>query len=204
MSFDHDEGEKETKKEGYDESEPSLRVISDNPMRWGNGNVIVEKVELLSQRGEKIVNCGGYLDITIYYKAICDIDQTVFGIGFFNSEGERLYGTNTLVDRLKPKTLNRGVGKAVFRISECLLLEGRYWIDVAIHAPDGESYDYWRRCAEIEVYSDLRDIGMFRLPHEWNFEDGMGSQEDQPDAIPEEKSSNLVVGLDLNDLQERR
>ena len=47
------------------------------------------------------------------------------------------------------------------------LLEGQYFLDIAIHRPDGFPYDYYRECASFEVTSEVKDVGVMRLEHLW-------------------------------------
>ena len=51
------------------------------------------------------------------------------------------------------------------------LLPGRYFLDVAVHAPDGTYYDDIRRIQAFAVTSEHRDIGVCRLESQW-FVDG--------------------------------
>ena len=51
------------------------------------------------------------------------------------------------------------------------LLPGRYFLDVAVHAPDGTYYDDIRRIQAFAVTSEHRDIGVCRLESRW-FVDG--------------------------------
>ncbi len=60
------------------------------------------------------------------------VDDFVFGIGLFNSQGISCYGTNTNLEDYEPVSL-RGEGRVVFRIERLNLVNGTYYLDVAVH-----------------------------------------------------------------------
>ena len=49
------------------------------------------------------------------------------------------------------------------------LVEGTYKLDVAIHKRDGAPYDYHRLLYTFRVKSRLKDVGIYRPRHHWQF-----------------------------------
>jgi hypothetical protein len=47
------------------------------------------------------------------------------------------------------------------------LIEGNYFLDVAVHARDGHNYDYQSGCLSFAVRSARKDTGIYRIPHRW-------------------------------------
>ena len=96
------------------------------------------------------------------------IKDFVFGIGIFNSKGVSCYGTNTHAEEFQPLMI-RGEGKVVCRIEKLDLINGTYYLDVAVHKINGYPYDYHRSLYSFLVSSTLKDVGIARLPHAWSF-----------------------------------
>jgi lipopolysaccharide transport system ATP-binding protein len=63
----------------------------------------------------------------------------------------------------------QGEGKAMCRIEKLNLINGTYYLDVAVHKRDGYPYDYHRNLYSFLVSSTLKDVGIARLPHTWTF-----------------------------------
>ena len=58
-------------------------------------------------------------------------------------------------------------------IDDLRLVEGTYLIDVAAHRKDGTPYDYHRGLYSFRVKSRLKDVGLYRPAHRWEFEGGI-------------------------------
>lgn len=72
-------------------------------------------------------------------------------------------------------------GNAAITIKNLNLLEGQYYIYIAIHAIEGVAYDYHGQLYLIVVKSDKKDVGVFRPEDEWKFSGGflMSTQGDE-------------------------
>ena len=66
-----------------------------------------------------------------------------------------------------------GDGQVSFTIDRLDLVEGSYKIDVAAHRKNGAPYDYHRLLHTIRVVSAIKETGIFRPPHRWNFSGGI-------------------------------
>ncbi|MBK9241153.1 MAG: hypothetical protein IPL75_12995 [Acidobacteria bacterium] len=49
------------------------------------------------------------------------------------------------------------------------LVEGTYKLDVAVHKRDGAPYDYHRLLHTFRVKSRIKDGGIYRPKHHWDF-----------------------------------
>jgi ABC-2 type transport system ATP-binding protein/lipopolysaccharide transport system ATP-binding protein len=78
------------------------------------------------------------------------------------------YGTNTSLDDYEPVSIS-GEGTVTCRIERIDLINGTYYLDVAVHKRDGYPYDYHRNLTTFFVSSTLHDEGIVRLPHGWEF-----------------------------------
>jgi ABC-type polysaccharide/polyol phosphate transport system ATPase subunit len=141
--------------------------------RWGSHEAEILDVQLAGRDGEAahIFQSGEPLEIRLRVRANQPLEDFVFGIGIFNAEGVRCYGTNTDIDELKPVRFS-GEAEAVFRIESLDLVEGTYKLDAAVHKLDGYPYDYHRLLYTFRVKSRTRDVGIYRPRHEWRFTGG--------------------------------
>ncbi len=138
--------------------------------RWGKREVEIRKVTLRNLRGEEkhVFTPDEGMVIEIDAVAHEPVKDFVFGIGVFNSQGISCYGTNTSLEDYEPVAL-QGEGKAMCRIEKLNLINGTYYLDVAVHKRDGYPYDYHRNLYSFLVSSTLKDVGIARLQHRWTF-----------------------------------
>jgi ABC-type polysaccharide/polyol phosphate transport system ATPase subunit len=146
-------------------SEPGIRQS-----RWGGGEIQITKVQLLDAQEQErhVYTTGEPLQIKLFVRARESVSDFVFGIGIFNSEGIQCYGTNTHIEELEPVELH-GAGEVTFYIDRMNLIEGTYFLDVAAHRRDDYPYDYHRHLYTLKVRSHIRDVGIFRPEHRWEF-----------------------------------
>ena len=169
--------------------EPASAVLPDNPIetatgpsdmfrategRWGSREIEITDVALVGSDGERahVFHSGERLDIRLRLRAPVVIDDFVVGVGIFNAEGVCCYGTNTSLEQLKAERI-LGDAEAVFSIESLDLVEGTYKLDVAVHKADGYPYDYHRLLHTFRVKSRIKDVGIYRPKHAWQFSDSM-------------------------------
>ena len=138
--------------------------------RWGKREVEIVKVTLRNVAGqEKHVFApeeGMIIEMDVVsYSPIKDF---VFGVGVFNSMGVSCYGTNTQLEDFEP-VLIEGENKVACRIERLNLINGTYYLDLAVHKRDGYPFDYHRNLYSFLVSSQLKDVGIARLDHRWAF-----------------------------------
>ena len=138
--------------------------------RWGSGEVQITDVTFTNSAGEttQIFHSGEPVTVTMTVRARHAIDDFVFGIGIFNAEGVCVYGTNTDIEEFQAESLS---GEAVigFEMPSVDLVEGTYKLDVAVHKLDGAPYDYHRLLYTFRIKSRLKDVGVYRPNHRWQF-----------------------------------
>ena len=78
----------------------------------------------------------------------------------------------TEVEEYVPQLLS-GEGEVRFRIDALDLVGGTYKVDVAVHRRDGLPYDYHRLLHTFRMKSRIKDVGIFRPPHRWEFSPGV-------------------------------
>lgn len=154
-----------------DESSGTGYQKSSRKRRWGSREVEINSVDLYN--GSRIpcylYKTGDKMTVEIVYKAYNPIYDPVFGIGIFRDDETYCYGTNTHLEKIDiPKI--EGEGKVKFQIERLDLTAGKYFLDIAVHAKDGTPYDYHTRSYSFEVMSMIKDLGVYRPEHTWEFE----------------------------------
>jgi hypothetical protein len=138
--------------------------------RWGSGGVQITDVALLGEHGDAthIFHPGEAMTIRLRVRAAAPVDDFVFGMGLFNAEGVYIYGTNTDIEEYVAASLS-GDAEVHVRIDSLDLVEGTYKLDVAVHKRDGAPYDYHRLLYTFRVKSRVKDVGIYRPRHRWEF-----------------------------------
>jgi len=140
--------------------------------RWGSGEISFRQVRFLDAQGNDcfLHRSGAPAVIEMAYEVAHPRPDPVFGIAIYRQDGLWVYGTNTAIDGLSLE-IPRKAGTVRFHMPALHLLEGQYWLDVAVHARDGTPYDYWRHCWNFAVYSPVADQGVYRPEHRWEWGD---------------------------------
>lgn len=138
--------------------------------RWGKREIEITRVSLKDRDGREKHVFSPEEGMTIEMDIVASVPQRdfVFGIGIFNSQGISCYGTNTHLEDYEPVSIE-GEGKVYCRIERLNLINGTYYLDVAVHRQDGYPYDYHRNLYSFMVSSNLKDVGVARLGHGWEF-----------------------------------
>jgi len=142
--------------------------------RWGKREVEIVRVTLRNLQGQEkhVFSPDEGMEIEMEVRAARPVDDFAFGIGLFNSQGISCYGTNTNLEDYEPVSLG-GEGRVAFRIDRLNLINGTYYLDVAVHKRDGTPYDYHRNLYSFLVSSTCHDVGISRPPHSWSFSPGI-------------------------------
>lgn len=158
-------------------------------VRMGTGQVQFTGAVLLAADGNKqyVFRTGDVITLRLQYRC-ADPAKTPkgnFGYGIFREDSVHCYGTNVEIEtdtwvQLQPS----GEMEVRFRNH---LLPGRYFLDVAVHAPDGTYYDDIRRIQAFAVTSEHRDIGVCRLESEW-LADGKPLRRKETETTQSEKA----------------
>jgi ABC-type polysaccharide/polyol phosphate transport system ATPase subunit len=138
--------------------------------RWGSGGVEISSVTFQDAAGDSthVFHTGEPLRVVLGVKASAPVRDFVFGIGLFTADGVMVYGTNTDIEELESDRLE-GDAQVTLSIDSLDLVEGTYKLDVAVHKRDGGPYDYHRLLHTFRVKSRLKDGGIYRPKHRWDF-----------------------------------
>ena len=154
------------------------------PKRWGDKQVEIINVALLDANDSPkyIYSTGDSIKIAIRIKAHQNVNDFVFGIGIFNSEGLHCYGTNTSIEEFEPAKLS-GDAEVECVIPHLHLLEGTYFLDVAVHKLNGYPYDYHHNLYSFKVRSRIKEAGIAHLPHQWKFSPNISFKKSEESSL---------------------
>ncbi len=164
---------KETDNENAEEAHAENQdKAEEKKKRWGNGNARIEKIVLLDRQGKEksVFKTGDAVVIQITYKVNRKVEDAVFGIGIFRSDGIQCYGTNTRIDKQNKFDLVKD-GVVQIDVTDMSLMAGEYLLDVAIEADIGIAVDYYKEAYRFQVFSDINDVGIARIEHNWKIVD---------------------------------
>jgi ABC-type polysaccharide/polyol phosphate transport system ATPase subunit len=144
------------------------------PGRWGSREVEITRVRLVDSRGRErhVFVPGESLTLALSVRTSAPVEDFVFGLGLFGSDGVSIYGTNTDLEDWKPRRLE-GEAEVSLVLEDLRLVEGTYLLDVAAHRKDGTPYDYHRGLYSFRVKSRIKDVGLYRPAHRWAFSGGI-------------------------------
>lgn len=137
--------------------------------RWGSREIEIIDTKLKAHDSDnaRVIRTGDSVEIIISYKINEELlELPVFGIGITRSCGLQVYGSNTGLDRFKFKSLKLE-GQVIFKIASFDLLEGAFYLDVAVHKDDGYPFDYHKQALEFHVKNPDNQIGIWKPRGDW-------------------------------------
>jgi hypothetical protein len=138
--------------------------------RWGSREIEFTDVALLGEDGSPrhVFKTGEPVTVRLKVKTTGTIRDFVFGVALFNADGVCCYGTNTHIEEFTSEEFS-GSGEIRLVLERLQLIEGTYFMDVAAHQRDGYPFDYHRSLYKFRVDSKIKDIGIYRPSHRWEF-----------------------------------
>lgn len=139
--------------------------------------VNITGVRVLNRDGKEaeVIPTGGEMIIEIAGRAEKDLDGLNFGIEIYTSDGVMCCDVNSRMDDFLPP-VKRGNFNTEFRIPECDLVDGSYYITVGLMDPlESIHYHAWARCAQFTVEDTKGYRGIARLGHAWEIRADGGS-----------------------------
>jgi ABC-type polysaccharide/polyol phosphate transport system ATPase subunit len=144
--------------------------------RWGTREAEIVDVRLLNQEGRDslALTTGQPATIVIRYRAHTCIQDPVFGVAVYRDDGLHIGGSNTfLADLAIPEI--EGEGEMRYKIDRLSLLEGTFYLSVALHDADQtHTYDYHELFYRFRVHlGDIKErYGTVYIPGRWEHASG--------------------------------
>ena len=163
-------GKRDEKKAGKKHKAEEMEAEKNREKRWGTKEIEISKVKMIDKNGNEKYIFEQNEPFTIEFNVNSKTEEKdfVFGIGIFNTEGIQCYGSNTSIEDFKPQSI-KGKGKIRINISNINLVNGTYFLDLAVHKRDGYPFDYHHFQYTFKITSTYRDVGIARISHEWEF-----------------------------------
>jgi ABC-2 type transport system ATP-binding protein/lipopolysaccharide transport system ATP-binding protein len=176
----HEKEEKNAQKNAGQKDEATTQLQSEKneqqkqDKRWGGREIEISDVKMFDGLGKEkyIFKADEPLVIEFDVQATGSENDFVFGIGIYNTEGIFCYGSNTMLDDFSAKSIS-GQGKVKLAIPALGLINGTYFLDVAVHKRDGYPFDYHHFQYTFRVTSSHRDVGIARIAHSWEFSENI-------------------------------
>ena len=142
------------------------------PGSIGSGRARIEAVRVLGPEGRPTarLRSGEPAALEMEIRADETLSDFVLGFAISTVAGALVFGSNTAIDGLRPRSLGGGAARARLEIPALALAPGVYSVDAAVHAADGAPYDYRRDVLRFEVTSDTPSAGVWSPERRWRFE----------------------------------
>ncbi len=143
-------------------------------VRWGSGEVRIERVEMLDAGGASVTKAhtGDEVTLRIHYNASEPVRDVQFGSALNNIEGVAVTGPNSRHAGFAVDCLD-GRGFVDYRIPRLLLLPGGYHFTVAIYDLAAlHAYDHVERAFrfDVEAGEPYEEVGVVSLGGTWEGE----------------------------------
>ena len=137
--------------------------------RWGNREVEIAKVRLSDADGAEryVFDSGETARATFTYRVHRPLRDPMFGFAVVRADGLLVYGSNTVLSGAHVPELG-STGEVEITLDHLNLIEGSYFLDVAIYAADGSPSDHHSRCYPFAIRARSRDVGVVALAHRWH------------------------------------
>jgi ABC-2 type transport system ATP-binding protein len=141
-------------------------------VRWGSGEVRVERVEMLDASGASVsrAQTGDEVTFRFHYQARDDVRDAILGFAVHTVTGTEVTGPNVRHAGLECQRMV-GHGYVDYRIPRCLLLPGAYDLVAAIYDFSGSHpYDHVQNALrfEIDAGTPYEENGLVSLGGEWS------------------------------------
>ena len=147
------------------------RPTRDNENRWGSGEVEITEVGFLDGqgRGRRAFKTGEKMVVRLRYQAHTEVQQPVFGLAIYGSDGVQVNGPNTKLSDYTVESVE-GAGEIDYIVDMLPLLEGTYELSAVVYDQNGlHAYDHQHRMYSFIVQRGAvkERYGMIYIPCQW-------------------------------------
>ena len=149
------------------------RPTRNNENRWGSGEVEITEVGFLDGQGgeRRTFKTGEKMVIRLRYQAHTEVQQPVFGLAIYGSNGAQVSGPNTKFSDYAIESVE-GPGEIDYIVDMLPLLEGTYELSAAVYDQDGlHAYDHQHRMHTFIVQRGAvkERYGSSYIPSRWDW-----------------------------------
>lgn len=137
--------------------------------RWGSRELEITGVDVTDQNGseKRVFHPGDPLKVVINYRVNSAQSDVVCGVALHRADGLHIFGTNTEIDGARLAELGAD-GTISCQFNRLGLLDGAYFIDVALHRADGYPFDYHKAVLHFSIRSDNKVVGVISPERSWS------------------------------------
>jgi hypothetical protein len=163
--------------------EASLGTDSISEARFGSFEAHILNCWVENEEGQRVnqVLSGSRVRLCMEVRFDRDVAEPIFGIMIRNRFGVEMFGTNTRLRQDPVCAFHHGDYASVTFELPLLLDGGGYGVTFAVHAPDGNYYDYRNDALVVEVVSAGDSGGLVRLPVEVRISKGRSNEQPEQD-----------------------
>ncbi len=149
-------------------SQDLLKIMGNKAVRRGNKRVEFSEIYITNgQEKETLVfETGEQMTIHLFYNAYQEKLKGTFYFDIYNDNGILCYSTNTFFEQLKILDIPKA-GYICITIKNMNLLPGKYSLGIGVYDENVVRYDSIDSCVEFQMFSTKGDLGIARLPNEW-------------------------------------
>ncbi|MCB9159067.1 MAG: ABC transporter ATP-binding protein [Caldilineaceae bacterium] len=154
------------------EKPPDEFTIQTTPQRWGTGDAVIAKVEILGKDGTtpEYFRTGDMLRLRVHYKTRKPIDTPTFGLAIYRRDGAHVNGPNSIDAGYRVPQIDGG-GVMEYTIDALPLNPGHFELTAAIYNHDSSvAMDHHHRLYRFEVRSPTlrHEEGIVHIPATWH------------------------------------
>lgn len=149
--------------------EAPRRTDGDTMLVDGTGEARILRVQLLDTAGNERerFRTGESVLVAVTFRTTERLEDPIFGVALFRSDGTYVFGPNTRFDRVLAGAYH-GVYTFFVHYPKLQLLAGTYRVSVAIFDKGHVRPHVWHnQLYAFEVAQDVEDHGLVQLPHRW-------------------------------------
>ena len=162
-------GKTEEKKEIVEKKEYKSLTMDPTAKHYGNQKAVIKSCELLNCEGKPVeaIAADEVFYLRFEYELNEPLDELVFGMGIFNSDGLWICGTNTQLAGVTVDTAGKSSGTLIFESTPLWLLGGRFTLQCSIIEPDSTPCDYYNEYMKFTVVGKWRESGIIHYETKW-------------------------------------
>lgn len=145
------------------------RALEENVTRYGNGELLIEAVRMLSAEGRptSTIASGEGLEIQFDFRTRQTGKKPVALIGIYDASDTVCFETNSEIAALFADDFDAGQGVSV-RLDRVDLAPGEYHVTVGLFSADWETvYDYHAEVYPLTITGSGPSKGHLNPPHQW-------------------------------------
>lgn len=136
----------------FDEERKIEEVRDQEPKRRGDGAMKFTEIVFSKDR---LSTDDTSLALDTHLEVYKDIEKPIFGISIMNKAGQRIFGTNTDLQRMKLTKLRRGEKYIINWVLPNIFNDGQYDVCLSAASPMGVSHDSWDCAAPFLVNKEM-------------------------------------------------